>query len=228
MSEEREQDQPAETPKKEYSEALLQSAIERLKTRGDSTRRFACMGLPAPVFHDLCARLMDQTLTVRATAEWLQGQIDDAPTRSSVERFSDALNEAYDLAIFARDRGQVERFVEELTGDDPVAKAMAVNSQLTVHMSDLLSTAGRTGPVEQKLLETIVKGVRAVSQTVFDKQNLDARLKALEKQVEERDLRMQQVRVKAEAAVKALEVKQGGKRQITADDIAEVRKAVFG
>lgn len=202
--------QPEKKPRAEHSEALLQSAIERLKARGDSARRFACMSLPAPAFNDLCARLLDRAKTVKETAEWLAGQVEDAPTRSSVERFSDALFEEYRLAQLADRRRAAETYVAQATAGDPDAQQMALNTRLTELLTDELLRADDAGEIETKRLMALMMGARTVAQTAFDKQKMDVRIQALEKQIVHRDktiLLMEQRLAKLPEQVKAISEK---------------------
>ena len=77
------------------SESLASMAVEltiiHMAACSDSSRRSACMQLDSPVFEELCKRLLDRKITVRATAEWLGKTVKNAPTKSSVERFSTVL-----------------------------------------------------------------------------------------------------------------------------------------
>lgn len=224
------------TTSPDYSEALLAAALERLRARGDAARRYACMQLPAPVFHDLCARLMDRTHTVKDTALWLAGQTAEAPTRSSVERFSDALFEEYRLAQLAERRRAAENYVAQATAGDPDAQQMALNTRLTELLTDELMRAGAGGEIETKRFMALMMGARTVAMTAFDKQKMDARMKALEVEIAHREAtiealrqRIEEGRRKLERALADVQAKAaGGKRALTDEDIAEVRKAVFG
>lgn len=204
---------PQETPTREYSEALLQAAIERLKARGDSTRRMACMALPAPVFHDLCARLLQGGATVRGTAEWLAGQVVDAPTRSSVERFSDALYEEYRLVQLADRRRAAETYIAQATAGDPDAQQMALNTRLTELLTDELLRADDAGSIETKRFMALMMGARTVAQTAFDKQKMDARLSALQTLVKkmEAEIQLKDQRIQAEEAKRAAAIAEGQK-----------------
>ena len=237
MSEERDttSESSDEPVKRDFSEALLQTTLERLKARGDTVKRFACMQLPSGFFNDLCRKLLERTGTVKEAAEWLQGQTSDAPSRSSVERFSDVLFEEYRLVQLAERRGQAERYVTACANGDPDAMQMALNSRVTELLTDELMRAGDGGEIETKRLMTLLAGARMVAQTSFDKQKMDVRITALEGQIasREKDIQLKNQKIadyvaKQAATAAALDkvAVKGGK--ITPADIAEVRSAIFG
>lgn len=194
-------------PEQTHSAALLQSAIERLKARGDAVKRFACMQLDAPVFHDLCERLMDRTLTVKATAEWLAGQVEDAPTRSSVERFSEALQEEYRLAQLAQTRASASGYVAKATDGDPDAMEMAAKTRLAELLTDALLRTDTLDDMDDDRIFALTGAMKAVAQVGMSKQLKDAKLKDMALQLQQReariDLLQQQVTIlegKAKAA----------------------------
>ena len=179
--------------------SLIQVAIERLKARGDSTRRFACMELPAGVFNELCTRLLDRSKTVKDTAEWLAGETPEAPTRSSVERFSDALFEEYRLAQLTERRGMAERYVGELAQGDPNAQVMALNNRVTELLTDAFMQADDAQSIDPKKLMALLAGARMVAQTAFDRQKMDVRIEALKAQItsREKDIALKDAKLKS-------------------------------
>lgn len=214
MSEDVEQSQNDTPPAGEYSEALLQSAIAGINARGDSVKRMACMSLPAPLFGDLCRMLLHRNMTVKAVSEWLSGQSDEAPTRSSVERFSDVLFEEYRLAQLRTRHAEAQRYVAEAAAGDPDAMQMALNHRVTELLTDEMLRADAGEKIETKRLMVLLMGARAVAQTAFDKQKMDTRIKALEKAIE---------KANAEIALKAQRLAQIPERvkalQAKLDDI---------
>ncbi|HVS73097.1 MAG TPA: phage protein Gp27 family protein [Phycisphaerae bacterium] len=187
----------------------------------------ACMQLPAPMFNDLCRMLLDRTQSVRATAEWLAGQTEDAPARSSVERFSEVLMEEYRLVEYSLARQKSARYVAEAAADDPDAKQVAVNLLLTERITDELLSRGTSDELDTDRLEVLIKGVRAVSQTVFDKQKMDSRLRESEAKLRkaQADLEAKEMKLQAErdarqraidAATKAAEAGGGGAAVVAA------------
>jgi uncharacterized protein DUF3486 len=186
-------------PRPDPNKGLLQLAVERLKARGDSSKRFACMQLPTPVFNELCERLIERSKTVKETADWLAGETPDAPTKSSVERFSDALFEEYRLAQLSERRGFSERYVQEITQGDPDAQAMALNSRVTELLTDAFMQADDANAIDPKRLMALLAGARMVAQTAFDKQKMDVRIKALEGQIasREKDIALKDAKLKA-------------------------------
>jgi hypothetical protein len=218
---------PAQPLKREYSEALLQSAIESLRARGDSTRRMACMSLPTPIFNDLCARLLERSTSVRETAEWLAGQVEDAPARSSVERFSDALFEEYRSALLSARRAEVVNYLAKETGGDPDAMAMAAQRRFSEMFTDLLLKKETFEGVGADELFSITSAMKAIAQVAFGKQTKDARLRESEAKLRkaQADLEAKEMRLQAErdarqraldAATKAAEAGGGGAAVVAA------------
>jgi hypothetical protein len=182
--------EPSIQPAGDYSEAILQSTIERLKARGDA-RRFSCMSLPAPLFNDLCARLLDRTIPVRHTAEWLAGQLADAPTRSSVERFAATLFDEYRLCELDRDSAEARRFAEAAAGGDPDAMQMALNERLTQLLAGEALRAKSGESIDTKRLGAIIFGARTVAKNAMDKRAVDVRIESLQAQIRLRDTAIQ-------------------------------------
>ncbi len=71
--------------------ATLEAVLLGLTARGKRTQQMACMGLPAPMLHDLLERLLTANCTPDKALEWLDGECAarslDAPARSSFYRF---------------------------------------------------------------------------------------------------------------------------------------------
>ena len=171
-----------------YSEALLQTAIERLKVRGDSSSRFACMQLPPPIFNDLCARLCSRAQNVKETAQWLAGQVPDAPTRSSVERFSTVLFEEYRLAQYSQRRSLAKAYVRGQTEGDRDAQIMALNDCWVELISDELMQVPALNTLDEKRVFALSAATKAAAAISFDKQKMDARIAALTKLNEHRQV----------------------------------------
>lgn len=169
-----------------YSEALLQSTIERLKARDDA-RRFVCMTLPTPVFKELCARLLDRKTPVRHTAFWLASQVPEAPTRSSVERFADTLFDEYRLVELDQQTGEAQRYTEAMAQGDPEALQMTLNHRMTQLMTGELLRTNAGESIDTKRLIALSVGLRVVSKNAFDKRSTDVRIRALEAQIRQRD-----------------------------------------
>jgi len=223
-------------PSQTHSDALLQAAIERLKARGGSTRQMACMQLPAPLFNDLCARLMDRATPVLATAEWLAGQTADAPTKSSVDRFAQALFEEYRLAQLAQTRQAAASYVAQATDGDPDAMQMALNSRLTELLTDCMLRTDSLDEVDTDRIFALSGAAKAVAQVTMAKQMKDTRVKALEKLIEDKDAtiklkdqKYQEQDRKIQAAVTAAErAAAGAKGEKGAGAVVDAIKEALG
>ena len=236
-----EDEAPQSQPEK-FSESLLADAIERLKTRGGRVKQFAIMQLPTPVLNDFCAKLMTQQGNIQAAAEWLAGECaqrgEDAPSRSSCYRFSEILFEEYNLAKLARTQGVSQRYMEALTEGDPNAMAMAINRRFGELLTDTFMRMQNLEEIDDTRLMALTGAAKAVAAITFDKQKMDARIKALEKLNEERDaaikLKDQQLKAREmqfDAALKELQSKaekKAGKGGISSADIVQARKMSFG
>lgn len=242
MDEETFQPQPAPAGKpivREVSAAVLQDAIEGLKARGETTRRMACMSLPTPVFNDLCERLMEKSTTVRETADWLAGQIPDAPSRSAVDRFAQVLFAEYRIALAAQRRTDVSEYVSRETDADPDAMVMAAQRMFVDRYTDLMLKLESFEGIDADQLYSMTAALKAIAQVAFGKQAKDARLRESESrlrmaeaEIAAKELKLKEAQDKAEAALKSLQAKverkDGEAGMITAEDIKAARKAIFG
>lgn len=188
----------SEETEKTYSEALLQEAITRVRTRKDSVTRFACMQLPAGIFHDLCVRLVDRSRTVKDTAEWLAGQTPDAPTRSSVERFSDVLFEEYRMSQLGQRRTLAIAYTNAVTAGDENAQVIAMKNRFVELLTDKLLDVDTLDSLDPKELEAITKAAKSMAAITFDKQKMDARIAALEKMNQHRQVTISLLEQKVE------------------------------
>lgn len=219
-------------------ESLLQEAIERVRSRGDSTRRFAVMELPPPLFNDLCQHLLSQN-TVRGSADWLAGECAargiDAPAKSSVERFSDVLLEEYRIAVQRRRRSTNAEF-RKVAAEGAKDAGLTATVLLAEKLDDWMGRIDEIEDLDVKELVALSLALRQVNQTLNDKRNSDARIAALEKLNQERDAtikikdqRLVEMKQKFEGVLNALQSKAQKKDgKITREDIDQARKMVFG
>ena len=221
----------------EVNAAWLSDAIAQLKTRGEAVSRLGCMSLSVPLFNDLCGRILAANGEGGLTQviEWLHGQTPDAPSRSAVYRFAGYLREEYRLARSLDRRRAAKEMVSQLAEGDSEAMQLGVNMKLTERLADLLDRTDNLEDLDPKTLDAAVKGVRIVSQTVFDKRKMDKAIQRANVQIEaltqDNQLKAQKIadyaakQAAAAAALNKVAVKGG---QITPADIAEVRSAIFG
>lgn len=173
-------------PEAEVNAAWLADAITQLKTRGDAVSRLGCMTLPAPVFNDLCTRILAANGDggMGPAIEWLHGQVEDAPSRSAVYRFAGYLREEYRTARSLDRRRAARDAVASLAEGEPEALQLALNLNLTERLAELLDNCDDLTALDPNTLKAAVAGVRMVSQTVFDKRKMDAALRKAKEQIE--------------------------------------------
>jgi hypothetical protein len=222
---------------------VVAQAIERVRSRGDSTRRYAAMELPPPLFNDLCDRLLSQK-SVRATADWLIGECAsrgiDSPARSSVERFSDVLFEEYAIADERRRRTTREQLRGQLKGAlGDVQNSVDSGIMLLAQKVEDWLMRVEDEELDVKEFGVVSQILRQIKQSLNDSHLLQATITRLETlnaaseaAIRLRDQKLTEMKHAFEGALKDLqkktEVARTGKRAITSEDIAEVRKAVFG
>jgi hypothetical protein len=215
MSEDFEQSPPAPAPEeKPVDPDLLESAKVAIAARGKSTRRMIAMDYPANVYNELVERLADRRHQTDDTFEWLCAECYakglDAPSRSSLYRFSSLVREEYRLAELKKDNDESMTYWREAAKGDPDAMQMALNMRLTQLLTGELLRARDGEAIDTKRLMALMMGARTVAQTAFDKQKMDVRISALEKAIEKanREIALKDQRLaKLPDQVKAIEGK---------------------
>jgi len=219
------------TPSEAVNAAWLADAIVSLRTRGGIIAQLGCMKLPTPIFNELCERIIGavgRDRGVDSVVEWLHGELPDAPSRSAIYRFAGYLREEYRAARSIDRRRSAKELVATISDGEPEALQMALNLNLTERLGDMLDSCGDLASLDPKTFAATVAGVRAVSQTAFDKRKMDKALQRANAQIERLELLNQEMKGKFEAAAKTLQTKASGGRKITDQDIAEARRAIFG
>jgi hypothetical protein len=86
---------PFEFPSRELAE-ILAFVTEKMRVIRSTASRSACIQrVPETLFSEMCQRLMDPTVELKATLKWLQRQMKCPPSLSAIAKFSDTLRAEY-------------------------------------------------------------------------------------------------------------------------------------
>lgn len=177
---------PKEPPESPVDPAVLEIVKANLVARGGSAHQMVALSYPTPLLMDLLKKLADHTQRKDKALEWLSNECLDrdlyVPSESAFYRFARLVREEYRLAYMSVKRREAERWVSNISQNDPAAKQLALNLGLTELIQDEIMRAGDAGGLETDRLNSIIAGTRAVNMTAMDKQKMDARIKALESQ----------------------------------------------
>jgi len=230
MSDEVEKNLPPSPSDEAVNAAWLADAIASLRTRGGVVSQLGCMGLPTPIFNELCERIILAAGNggIAAVVEWLHGEMPDAPVRSSVYRFAGYLREEYRTARSLDNRRRANVLAANIAEGVPTALAKRLNVTLAERLGDILDDYDDGMKLDSKTLASVIMGVRTVNQTEMDERKTDKAIEKADAQIEKLQLQIREMERKFEQAAKTLQTQANNGVKITDEYIAEMRRAMFG
>ncbi len=228
--------------------ALVREAIARLDTLGQrGGPRSKILSLDAVTMEHLCERLADRQIAWIDTHKWLnkelasEGDEEEIIKQDVIYRFKNHFTPVYEQV-----RAEHAQRIARLTVDQATAGNMTLQSRVLKHrlissltermigadsledlkpaelsaMLNMLKALDEGDHKQQELALKIAEGDRKA-------QKLEADLRKKELELEQLQQRVNEAKAKFDAAVQAQQGKRSDGR-LTAEDIAEAKKAIFG